>query len=254
MLKRLAILAVIWTFAIPAMATQNHDSSDNNDQNSQKVMPPPSSIASNQTTTYYQQSADDKPKGWHKFIAWPEGITAWAIIFTLGAIVWQAKATSNSAKAAEKSAEAARANTLAMIRAQRAWLVIKVEVEDESDIIFRAVNVGQTPAHILSIHGNGMVVSPKGKFQIDWNTLNESLMSTPRSFLPPQAECPAAQPIKIALLQQANPTVFYGKIRYFDVLEPSPKTTHETTWRYWLPPRGSLPIPDPFDPEDNTWT
>jgi hypothetical protein len=37
---------------------------------------------------------------WYVLIAWPEGITVWAIIFTLAAIIWQSSATSKAAKAA----------------------------------------------------------------------------------------------------------------------------------------------------------
>ena len=44
----------------------------------------------------------------YKFIAFPEGITALAILATLGAIVWQTIATRKSAKAAAESAAAAK--------------------------------------------------------------------------------------------------------------------------------------------------
>src|SRR5271157_2049542 len=45
--------------------------------------------------------------GWYRAFGWPDGVTAWALIFTLIAIAAQTKATAISAEAARISAKAA---------------------------------------------------------------------------------------------------------------------------------------------------
>jgi hypothetical protein len=44
-------------------------------------------------------------EGWDRFVKWPEGITAWAIIATLIVIGWQSWETRKAAQATRKSAE-----------------------------------------------------------------------------------------------------------------------------------------------------
>jgi hypothetical protein len=61
-----------------------------------------------------RQSCDCAPKTpcWFILLAWPEGLTAWAVILTFAVIGWQADETRKSAKATEKSVElSAAANT-----------------------------------------------------------------------------------------------------------------------------------------------
>ncbi len=48
-----------------------------------------------------------KPEGWHRFVTWPEGITAWAVIFTLAAIAWQSVAKARAAVATENAVKTA---------------------------------------------------------------------------------------------------------------------------------------------------
>lgn len=65
--------------------------------------PPPATITTNESSSHYEQKSGAKPQGWHKFVTWPEGIIAWAVIFTLGAIVWQAIETRRAARASERA-------------------------------------------------------------------------------------------------------------------------------------------------------
>jgi hypothetical protein len=46
-----------------------------------------------------------KPPVWGKFVTWPEGVGAWAIILTLLAIAWQSAETREAAKATRDSVE-----------------------------------------------------------------------------------------------------------------------------------------------------
>jgi len=107
MLKTLAILAFV-CIAVVAMPAHNQVVSSRTpsqrQQDAQKT-PAPSvaPITNNQSTAYYQQEGKEKPQGWHKFVAWPEGITALAIVFTFFAIVWQSIWTQLSVRASRDS-------------------------------------------------------------------------------------------------------------------------------------------------------
>lgn len=249
MLKRLTMLAVL---AILSACCPNQCPAQ--DQPKSQTSPEsPVTIVDNSIRQDQTDRASKKSPEPHTGVEWTQLTAVLIGLITLIGVFKQANETKKAAIAAQQNAEAARNNTLAAIRAQRAWLVIKVVVEDDSKIIFRAVNEGQTPAEVLSINGRPQLVSPRDKFKIDWSALDESLISTPPTLLPPKADC-LAYWLDLDMAEKTHTKVFYGKIRYFDVLEPSPKTVHETTWRYWLPIGGRLPIPDPFDPGDNSWT
>ncbi len=162
MRKRLTILAVIWVLAIPAVAAQNHQFSKKDATDTQSVAPPTCSVTNNDATTNYQQSSDGKPKIWSKFVAWPEGITTWVIIFTLAAIMWQAIATQKSAKAGKNAAEASLLNAKALITAERPWIVLETRKQKGGDgFMFFVKNVGKTAAKITSIRNRVPFVTEK---------------------------------------------------------------------------------------------
>jgi hypothetical protein len=154
MLKRLAIIGVLLSLAIPAMAKNDqpvgHRDPNQRQQNAQH--PPSPAIApvtNNYTTAYYQEDSKDKPRGWHKFIAWPDGITAWLLMLTLCAIVWQSWETRGSAKAGW-------ANVQLMMSKERARL--RIELEDFNmnpeagrfTLPYNIVLTGTTQAETLS--------------------------------------------------------------------------------------------------------
>jgi hypothetical protein len=105
-----------------------------------------------------QDKGDDRPKGWHKFVTWPEGWTTWAVIFTLGAICYQSHWTRKAVDAAFESA-----NGIAKI--ERPWVLIEKirftkpgtvpfflgNVEPER-FHFTLKNYGRTPARITALH------------------------------------------------------------------------------------------------------
>jgi hypothetical protein len=107
MQRRLVILAVV-TFAIVAMSAQdqvssNHATGQGQQNTKHSSAPTIVPVANNQAASYYEQDSTPKPKGWHKLVAWPEGITAWLIMLTLGAIIWQAWETRNAAEASREA-------------------------------------------------------------------------------------------------------------------------------------------------------
>jgi hypothetical protein len=197
-------------------------------------------------------------------------ISNWALVLIGGITalaVWkQARDTRLAAEATEKSARASLSQTDCIIASERAWIVIDVKRQD-SIVSFRAVNVGKTPAEVLSVHGNTISIAQGNSAPvICWDELDESLICTPPCFLPPTISCPAfeidleklfgtPEDAHYSLKMGMHEFVFYGKVRYFDTLKPDRKEVHETKWRYWLLPyRPDPPIPDPKHPEDNSHT
>jgi hypothetical protein len=124
MLRKIVLLCIFLPFAVPAMPQQQKPPGQQDARKSQRDTKqadvPAAPITNNQATAYYEQPRENKPQGWHKLVTWPEGITAWAILFTLGAIIWQAVET-------RKAAIAARDSINTFISKERARLRIEVE-------------------------------------------------------------------------------------------------------------------------------
>jgi hypothetical protein len=102
---RIFVIIAVLTLTPVTMAVHNQPSGTQDKKGAQQTNPAaPISVNCNCAA----QTADggNKPPGWHKFIAWPEGITTWAILLTLGAIVWQAVETRRAAQATVRYAEA----------------------------------------------------------------------------------------------------------------------------------------------------
>jgi hypothetical protein len=103
MLRIIVFLAAL-ALAVPTMSQPLKPTGQQDARRSQRdaklANVPPTPITNNQATIYYEQPRENKPQGWHKFFAWPEGITVWAIMLTLGAIIWQAWETRKAAQAA----------------------------------------------------------------------------------------------------------------------------------------------------------
>lgn len=102
------------------------------------------------------------PPWWYILVAWPEGITAWAILFTLGAIIWQTVQT-------KKAAEAALLNAQAVIDSERAWMIANIDkpiIPLDGLYMFaglpKLVNKGKTPAFVFEI-GNNVTILPAGE-------------------------------------------------------------------------------------------
>jgi hypothetical protein len=106
MLRNMVLLTIL-ALAVPTVSEQQKPTGQQDARKSQRdakqVDVPAAPITNNQATSYYEQPRENKPQGWHKLVTWPEGITAWAIMFTLGAIIWQAWETRVAAIAAKDS-------------------------------------------------------------------------------------------------------------------------------------------------------
>ena len=100
-----------------------------------------------------------KPEGWHKYVAWPEGITAWAVILTLVAIAWQSFATARAAVATEKAVKTAdlayNLQDATAKRQLRAYLTVKgarliLHNDGTVEPKIELLNCGQTPAYDIA--------------------------------------------------------------------------------------------------------
>jgi hypothetical protein len=230
--------------------------------------------------------SNPNPPKWYASLKRPEWWLVGVGFLTLGLIWYQAKKTAEAAEAtqratevikgqtailkdsvaaAEKSADAALLNARAVINAERPWIVVSVESQGANQFIFKATNVGRTPARIVSIWGQREIVHRGNKFQVSLDyEKGEGLINTPPCLLPPTAYCTAflnnSEELRLnspdvwSSFEGGFSVMFsYGKIIYFDTLEP--KVQHETKWLYWhLPMVGALPFPHPLMPEYNTYT
>lgn len=179
-----------------------------------------------------------------------------------------ARATRLNANAALESAKVALLNTKLLIGSERPWIMVTAEREGKNTFHFKAVNVGRTPANITVNYGHPLLVRRNRTEPVPDFEKTEGLLSTPPCLVPSTASCTALR-CNIEDLHQ-NDSVedflkyvgqglfeiwFYGRILYFDTLEPEPRTRHETRWFFWyLPFQDAVPIPHPRHPEWNTYS
>jgi len=92
---RIFMVVAVLALAPVTMAVQNQPSGTQERKAAQQSNPT-APVTVNCNCTTQTDDGKDQPQGWHKLIAWPEGVATWALIFTLGAIVWQAIETRRS--------------------------------------------------------------------------------------------------------------------------------------------------------------
>jgi hypothetical protein len=162
MLKRLVVLACALTFTGPAMSAQNEATGEKQAQKSQSdprdSSHPPVTVTNNQSGTCGENSLA-KPQGWHTFLTWPEGITAWFIIFTFGAIVWQSNETRRAANAAKDS-------VLTQEAAYQQWIDLRdwqsAIIGENGEILNISFKVSNPTAYLLKAeHGEVTFSNPK---------------------------------------------------------------------------------------------
>lgn len=109
-------------------------------------------------TSKNAETGKPHPQWWYKLVSWPEGITAWLVLFTLYFVACQSWDTRKAASATEIAANAALKQADHMVASERAWLTAQVldfaEPAQGSDLIWISVpitNRGKTPARIDSI-------------------------------------------------------------------------------------------------------
>jgi hypothetical protein len=268
MLKNVAILAGIFLIAaVILMARFDKDygtTSKGYDakcvQGSEQSMEPGSLVCTIRPGQDAEQGKSNPP-WWHKLIAWPEGITAWLIMFTLGAIVCQAWETREAAEATRASVQTQERAVALNVKTERPYLVISVESPSRNRFVFSVKNEGRTPARIESIQCNALMADPGGSLRILSNEDMGPLFGNTPQLLPKNGtrtfyECDENR-VKLMRGDTFTAIYFYGRISYSNVLEDGAGGPYETKWLYrQLPLKGkhTIPTPDPRHPEHNTWT
>lgn len=149
MLRHLVLMCLIGLAVVTAAGQQEasgHYHKRTSQRDTEQSSSPSPAITNNQATSYYEQKAVDKPHGWRKLVIWPEGVTAWLILFTLGAITWQAWETRKAAEAANRSIEVGKTK-------ERAKMLVEIGALDlytgfRPQATFTVTNVGETNAAI----------------------------------------------------------------------------------------------------------
>jgi hypothetical protein len=179
--KRLAIIAIAVTLTPVAMAGQNQATTRERRREAPQANPP-SSVTTNDSSTHYQQGREDEPKGWQKFIAWPEGVTTWAVILTLGAIVWQAIET-------RRAAQAMRRSTDLQVVGLNQW--VEIENWQGGADIWKPDTEPEQPDHLMFEFA---IVNPTNYPMIlkavSWKIENQEESVIPNCTLPPKGKHP----------------------------------------------------------------
>ena len=240
MWKIVVIVAI--SFAPITMAKQQQATAKERQRETQQPAPAVT-ITTNESCTHYEQKREDKPQGWHKLVAWPEGIVTWAIILTLGAIIWQSSETRRAAIAANRAIEI-------QISKERARL--KIGVEDISPMS-RQNNAPFSNIALCWLHNHGATVAFIDDFRARYiRTTNkqiaveydkckqllyggEPLNANERTkfvFGLPLEPSPFLSDDEVIEIRKAESSFlhFYGYVRYRDAFERKRRRTVHVVW------------------------
>ena len=175
MLKLLLCLALVFVAICTVSAQQQSISKEHEKGDADNKAPTVIAVNNNSCGCEDHPEAGKRPKWWYKFVAWPEGITAWALIISVGVIAYQTRETRRAAQAAENSATAAEQSSKAQMDADRAWVLISVAGQPEEPLTGNLIK-GQIPGIVwqIQIFGNTPIqadarsnscISPKAGFR-----------------------------------------------------------------------------------------
>jgi hypothetical protein len=188
-------------------------------------------IEENLTAKNAASSSDCAPC-WHVLLTWPEGITAWAVIFTLFAIAWQSAETARAAKAAQMAIEHSIASERAWILPEMVWIGSGAkdapEGSDQVFVLCSITNHGNTPARVFGMNavwGIGPIAEPAKTWSDSLYSFNKK--AKPKWVVLPDKHTALSVPIpgftataksKIPIATKAGETMFiHGVIRYWDM-------------------------------------
>jgi hypothetical protein len=273
MRKRLAF-AVLLAIILPISGHCQSPKPDGNQPNGNGTAnptPPPSRMVTcevkQEGTTIECQWPESVPEGYFKRLFSPENTPNIALVLVgIAGIV----AALFTLKKIERQIKVAESDTQAMIRAERAWIVVSVDEFPVGVYRFWAENKGKTPARTVSFWGESLYVARETKYdEKPDETTRGALLQFPPCLMPPgdkrvvwechrsaiEAASGGGKGKESRFARGFGAGFIYGRIRYFDVLDAKPQEPHETRWLYWLIPQpGSVPFPHPLQPERNTYT
>jgi len=199
---------------------------------------------------HFDQTDDGRtpqPPDWHRFVAWPEGITTWAIILTLVAITWQSFETHRAATASRDAASAALLQANHTVVSERAWVLVErialtsggIDRPEGIQQVFihcEAKNYGKTPARVLGLNAllaEGPISDPGATWNDRLYDFNQK--STPTWVITPNRakalhdSVPGllANPDDIlpSLRREGAAHFIHGVIRYWDMFSENDRFT-----------------------------
>lgn len=179
------------------------------------------------------QSRKDYAPWGYVLMAWPEGITTWAIIVTFVFIGWQADET-------RKAAEAALLNAQAVINAERPWMLVSVKPSQGQMGGFdvRVRNRGRTPAIVIEARMGCIAaksvsdLSLPAVFPIDNPVKNKVVIPGSMAHIMwfDESLFKAILKDKLPRSRSAKQIFVYGKVLYCSLANPNKSVVHETRW------------------------
>ncbi|MDR5729930.1 MAG: hypothetical protein RB191_21160 [Terriglobia bacterium] len=247
MFRWLALTAVFSVLVANTMLCQNRQPSTQPASSKEWVCPESISIDSYNHFDQSNGGRAEQPRGWRRFMAWPEGITAWAIILTLGAITWQSFETHRAATASRNAASAALEHANHIVASERAWVLVErvtmtsggIDRPEGIQQVFihcAARNYGKTPARVLGLNAL-LAEGPISDPEATWNDrlYDFTQKSTPTWVITPNHakalhdSVPGffANPDEILHPpeREGNAHFIHGVIRYWDMFSESDRLT-----------------------------
>jgi hypothetical protein len=256
MLKRLALkywpLALLLVLIVAVLCMSDYaERRKAENQEYAQASSPESTVSPSDTDKGTKKTNKPKyPPSWIDTFAWPEGAAAWGLFLTLLVIAWQSAETGDAAKAALLNAQA-------VINAERAWLVVKIQKSPNparfpaENYINVLTNEGRTPAMLISIHIENTFIGFPDDLPVPPVYGPRWLVSIPeKTFVVGQNDLPIGPSLdlkKAIVMHRPKPPqiensqeffVWYGRVAYEDVFGAQGTTSkelHETRWCYaWV--------------------
>jgi hypothetical protein len=268
MLRKMAIAATFFvgTVCVPGQPPKPASGQTTQPANPRQTPAVVTAIPGKETCGDASKSKQPSGYQWHELLS-PANIPNWGLVLVgavAGCFAWL------TLQDIRRQVGVAEANTQAMIRAERAWIVVRVECQPEGGFNFWMKNEGKTPAKVASIWSTNLFLDRTETLVVPTDEeTSESLLSSPPCLVPPGAEriiwrCSKEDFERASGGGTGEQSRFYrgfgsgdlyGRIRYFNVLDTDPKLSHETRWLYWvIPVKDALPFPDPRHNEYNSYT
>jgi hypothetical protein len=196
------------------------------------------------------------PWPWQQRVAWGANIVLVVLAYIaimmalslLRKIGRQTEYAETAAQAAAEAAQAALAQTQAMVRAERPWILMSVRPAQniENGFAIVATNRGRSPALILSTVDEIVSAVDEAHLAAEPEFRNQPVApAEPLILLPGEASellsfsraevkriCETEE--RLARVENWDEKIYlYGKVTYCDLTAPDPAPAHESSWFAW---------------------
>jgi hypothetical protein len=118
----IAVVLIVASLVVTGKYESACEAQKRQDEKNSASIPIPFIQEENNNPKDYAQECKEEAPWWEKLVAWPDGVTALALILTLAAIAAQASLMKEHAGAFEEVAEAAKNNANSAMAGQRAYV------------------------------------------------------------------------------------------------------------------------------------